>query len=164
MNIMNVLDAIKSIKNKSHLSTIDKTETSLPVNIFISQKRRNKKDVLYFQTNKEVTPNLNNPAIITLNSNKVLDKALLLKQGKVDIQTINAIENFCINNSFALPLYASSLLSSKEFLDTLIKGSELQSNKTIIENEQSIKALLKSNLINNVYDKEESTIVENLLA
>ena len=164
MNIMNVLDAIKSIKNKSHLSTIDKTETSLPVNIFISQKRRNKKDVLYFQTNKEVTPNLNNPAIITLNSNKVLDKALLLKQGKVDIQTINALENFCINNSFALPLYASSLLSSKEFLDTLIKGSELQSNKTIIENEQSIKALLKSNLINNVYDKEESTIVENLLA
>ena len=164
MNILKVLDVIKAKKNKNDLSTIDKRETSLPVNIFISQKRRNKKDVLYFQTNKESTPDLNNPAIITLDSNKVLDKALLLKQGKVDIPTINALENFCINNSFALPLYAASLLSNEEFLDTLIKGSELQSNKAIIDNERSIKALLKSNLMNNVYDKEETTIVEKLLA
>lgn len=146
--------------NLKEMANYRKWDTDLPVNIWIDDSKRYLKGKhfkrLKFQINYANKVQKNNFASVSLIDNKVInaDKVLKKHNCEVNTDTFTSVENFCMNNNFALCVISDSIISESDFFSVIIKGKDLKSDEEIKVAKIKTQDIIRKGISDNRYDDD----------
>ena len=155
----------EELKPLQEMSNIYKDETDLPVNIWIDAA----KEYITGKHAKRIKFQINTgnniggqPTCPMMLNGKI--PPTILKKNTIKSDFISEVQNFVLNNKFALDKAADELIRDSEFKRIMIKSGKPATDEQKKELIHQTKIFIKKRLDNNKFDQDDKPLAEAALA